>query len=116
MTYDEEFLKSLIRFTEASQTLFSNAQKVEREKMVCRAFLRCISVRFTEEEISKGPNEPVDIAFRLASFQISEILDQDRRRGLELQASVQKFEQASCVDDLLEPWKNSLPILFEDVA
>ena len=23
---------------------------------------------------------------------------------------------ASCADDVLEPWKNSLPILFEDVA
>ena len=113
---DEDFRKSLIRFTEASRTLFSNPQKVEREKMVCRAFLRCIGVRFSEEEISKGACEPVDIAFRGASFQISEVLDQGRRRGDELCASARKFGRDSRADDVLEPWKGSLPVSFNDVA
>lgn len=113
---DEEFRTSLIRFNEDSRTLFSNAHKLDRERMVCRAFLRCIGVPFTEEEIRKGQNEPVDIAFRSASFQITEILDEDRRRGNELSALDKKLRQANCASDFLEPWKTSVPISFEDAA
>lgn len=113
---DKEILGSLIQFTETSQNLFSNAQKVEREKMVCRMLLRCIGIHFAEEEISKGSNEPVDIEFRTASFQITEILDRGRRRSDELQEAVHRFRQASCANDVLEPWKSSSPISFEDMV
>jgi hypothetical protein len=113
---DEPFLQSLITFTTATQRLFSNAEKVEREKMICRSFLRCVSINFTEDEISKGASEPIDIAFRSAAFQITEILDHGRLRSIDIQQSAQAFKQAGCAEDVLEPWKSSVPISFEDVA
>ena len=51
--------------------------------MVCRAFLRCMGVGFSEDEIAVGAREPTDITFRGAEFQITEVLDEGRRRSLE---------------------------------
>jgi Putative endonuclease, protein of unknown function (DUF1780) len=115
---NEEYLQSLIRFTEGNRSLFSAGaeQQIERDKMVCRALLRCIGIQFIEEEVSKGLQEPVDISFRSASFQVTEILDRGRRRGDELRATSRKFRQTNRADDVAEPWENSLPIAFEDMA
>jgi Putative endonuclease, protein of unknown function (DUF1780) len=99
-----------------SARLFSNAQKVEREKMVCRAFLRCAGIQFSEDELLKGLNEPVDMSFRDGLFQITELLDTGRRRGTELRVRQQKCQSATSADDLLEPWEGSTPIALAEIG
>jgi len=59
----------------------SNAMKPEREKAVCRALLRCMSIHFFDNEIIVPVEEPVDVSYRTARFQIRELMEDDRRRG-----------------------------------
>ena len=66
-----EYLEALRRHSAETRRLFSNAQKAEREKMVCRAFLCCMGVGFSEEEIAVGASEPTDIAFSRGAFPIT---------------------------------------------
>ncbi|MBY5667457.1 DUF1780 family protein [Rhizobium leguminosarum] len=54
--------------SEATLDLFSNRNKTAREKMVVRAFLRCLDVEFSEDQLVVGPEEPVDISFKSARF------------------------------------------------
>lgn len=106
---DDEFLRNLRRHNESSRSLFSNKNKGEREKMTCRAFLRCINREFTEKEILKGPREPVDIAFCGAAFQIAEIIELGRQRSQELKEQKQRYREAKA-KDLIEPWRTPCPI------
>src|SRR6266478_4784422 len=73
--------------------LLSNKRKPEREQMVVRAFLRCLGVAFEEREILVGPEEPVDITFRTARFQVREILG-GYKRGVVLKARLEQYEAA----------------------
>ena len=57
---EREYLEALRRHSAETRRLFSNTQKAEREKMVCRAFLRCIGVGFSEDEMAVGAREPTE--------------------------------------------------------
>jgi hypothetical protein len=92
---DKKYLDALIRDIQDTRRLFSNTHKTEREKMICRAFLRCVGVvDFTENDLCIGPHEPIDIAFADAAFQITEVLDEGRRRTLENRERETKYQEA----------------------
>jgi len=95
--------------------LFFNKNKTVREKMVARAFLRCLGVKFSEDELVVGPEEPVDISFKSARFQIMEILG-DRKRGLELDEQSERYQKAKSINDVTGPWHDSEPLSFTDVS
>ena len=85
MDRDEaEYLDRLRDHTVETRRIFSNKMKPERERMVCRAFLRCLGVQFRDEEIVTSYTEPIDVIFRSAQFQIRELMEPDRKRGDEL--------------------------------
>jgi very-short-patch-repair endonuclease len=89
MERDEaEYLRKLQEHVAETRRLFSNTMKPERERMVCRAFLRCVGIKFCDQEIIASDTEPVDVVFRSAKFQIRELLGSDRKRGDELKDSV----------------------------
>jgi hypothetical protein len=77
--------------------------KPERERSVCRAFLRAIGVPFQEQELVAPTDEPADVAFRTARFQIREILKPDRRRGDEWKRKEKNYSEAKSLDDVTEP-------------
>lgn len=113
----DKYLEELIRYSEKTRGLFSNAQKSEREKMVCRGFLRCIDVQFQAREILVGATEPVDISFRSAAFQITEVLDEGRRRNDELREREEKYRKARSVEDVMElQGPSSEPLSFADMS
>jgi hypothetical protein len=113
---EREYLEALRRHSAETRRLFSNAQKAEREKMVCRAFLRCMGVGFSEDEITVGASEPTDIAFRGAAFQITEVLDEGRRRSLEHKELEIKYQIARSARDVMEPWRDPAPMEFPEMA
>jgi hypothetical protein len=111
-----ECLSALRRQVAETRRLFSNAQKPEREKMVCRAFLHSMGVGFSEDEISVGAIEPTDIAFRGAAFQITEVLDEGRKRSLEHEELEIKYQNARSARDVMEPWRNPEPMGFPEMV
>ena len=84
--------------------------------MVCRAFLRCIGVDFAEAELCIGSHEPIDIGFGQAAFQITEVLNEGRRRGVEHQERETKYRNARGARDVMEPWSNPAPMKFPEMV
>src|SRR3990172_12236151 len=85
MDRDEaEYLRGLQEHVAGTRRIFSNKMKPERERMVCRAFLRCLGIASDDKEVITSDTEPIDVIFRSAKFQIRELMEPDRKRGDEL--------------------------------
>lgn len=83
--------------------------------MVVRAFLRCIGEAFVDSEIVASREEPIDVRFRTADFQIMEIVA-DRKRGFDWRRRQDRYRDAQHVADVLEPYTPSQPMSFHDAA
>lgn len=88
----------------AADTLYflSNSLKPQRERAVCRAFLRTIGLRFAEPEIVAPCEEPTDVCFRHARFQVRDLL-MGRRRGDEWKQRQTKWNKAHRDSETAEP-------------
>jgi hypothetical protein len=101
---DKKYLKQLLgEVKETCHLLSSSEMKSERERMVCRAFLRCAGIPFTEEEIIASKVEPPDVLFDSARFEVRELMDADRQRHREWKKEVQRVEKAKSIDDVWCP-------------
>lgn len=112
---DNTFLAKLRQHADSARRLFSNPQKPRRERMVVRAFLRCIGETFEDSEIIASREEPIDVRFRAADFQIMEIVG-DNKRGLGWRQRQARYRDAQHVADVLEPYTPSQPMTFDDAT
>lgn len=99
---DEEFLAERRSALRESVAFFTSANKPERERITCTDFLRNLSVSFAESEVTSSADEPPDVVFRSARFEIKEILDPGRRRHDEYRAALERAESAAKASDLFE--------------
>jgi hypothetical protein len=83
---------------------FSNHARAERERAVCRAFLRCLGIPFTEAEIVAPAAEPVDVSFRDARFQMRDHRAPGAQPHAEWKARLARATQARSMDDAIGPW------------
>ena len=113
---DRDYIQKLVEHAGETRKLLSNARKTDRERMACAAFLRCLGITFETSELVPGRQEPVDIEFRKARFQLTEVIDEDRRRGDDWRERQTEYENARSPGDLLEPWKNPEPVSLADVV
>jgi putative endonuclease (uncharacterized protein DUF1780) len=65
-----EHIEKVMAEAREARSLWSNAKKPERERMVVRAFLRCIGISFSESEIRSREDDPPDVMFREARFEV----------------------------------------------
>lgn len=107
-TPERDFIKELINERKESICFFSNKCKSEREVWVVRHFLSQLRIEFSDEEITPSQNEPVDVIYSDARFQVKEILDENRRRGDEYRESLLKAENATSPSDLLEHYQPNM--------
>lgn len=84
--------------------------------MVVRAFLRCTGIEFTDDEISAVSDEPVDVAFRSARFQIMDIVGEHKRGLVWKERQQLLYEAAEGIADVMEPWTDSEPLSLEEVS
>lgn len=108
----KKYIEKLQTNAAETRTLLSNKQKPERERMVVRAFLRCIGEPFSGEEIQAGTDEPIDVVFRLARFQVREELG-GRKPDEEWRRREQTYKTAKCLSDLIQPYTPSMPISLQ---
>lgn len=101
---ETEYLEKLRKHASDTRAFLSNEMKPERERSVCRAFLRAIGVPFDEQELVAPTDEPADVVFRTARFQIREILEPNRRRGDDWKRKEQKYSEADSFDDVMESY------------
>ena len=76
MNHDrEEWLKAV----EDSIDFYSSGNKGASERWVCTEFLKNIGLHYEPAEVVSRADDPPDVIFRKASFEVKEILDRGRR-------------------------------------
>lgn len=111
---DPDWKDEHIRALKQSLEFFSNREKLNREKWVVRRLLHALKVEFYEEEMT-GADEPVDVSFRDARFQVKEIFDEGRRRTDEFKNKLEIVESANDYRELLEHY-DPIDISFTEVV
>ena len=112
---DKEYLKKLDAQASVTRELLSNKNKQDRERRICKAFLRCLDVEFRDQDMMSGPYEPIDIQFKSARFQIMEIMDEGRRRGDEYKELERKYSEAESLEDVETPYEPTFSISIGEI-
>lgn len=100
--YDKEFLAQRIKDLEDSVADYSPNNKQERERWVAEAFLKNLRIEHAKNEIVSPDDDPPDVIFRDARFEIKEIQDPDRRRHDEYKAELKRARTLTDPKDLLQ--------------
>lgn len=93
----------------------SNSGKLDRETWVARKLVGALGVQFSEDEVRKA-EEPADVAFRDARFQIKEILDPHRKRVDEYRAELSRLDHATEPSDMYTQYEPSDLTMFAAAA
>jgi len=101
---ESDFIKERVDAIKEAIHFISNNCKSDREVWVVRHFLSQLCIDFSNEEIHASSDEPVDVVYCDAKFQVKEIYDKGRKRGDEYKESLRKAKTAISASDLLEPY------------
>ncbi len=96
---DEEYLAAVRKAREESVRFFSPKNRRERELWVANEFLTNLGITFDQSELVHIKDDPPDVKFRAANFEIKEILDEGRRRHAK--ASLERAYVATSPSELL---------------
>jgi Putative endonuclease, protein of unknown function (DUF1780) len=102
-TPEQRVLDELARDAAEAASLFSNAGQALQERTAVAGLLRVFGIDFRNSEIEKRGPEPIDIWFRDARFQITEMLDTGRPRNLEVRQRSKRMSEAKSLQQLIEP-------------
>lgn len=109
MTDSDEInlIKERVQSLEESVQFFSAHNKTEREIWVANSFINNLNISFEESELLSPDQDPPDVIFRNARFEIKEILDPGRRRHAEYK---EKLEYAKTITDPKQLLREFTPI------
>ncbi len=100
---ESEILNQLREDADDARRLFSNPGQALQERTAVAGLLRVLGVSFEEREIVKRGPEPIDAWFREARFQVTEVLDPERRRNGEWRKIAERRHETRSLNDLVEP-------------
>ncbi|MNF57801.1 hypothetical protein D3C85_686760 [compost metagenome] len=98
---DSDYLRLLTRQAEQANAFLSNARKWERERWVCQRLLQALNVSHRLEEFSAAGQEPPDVLFREASFEVFFVLDEGRRLNDEWRIELERRRSAFSLSQLV---------------
>ncbi len=98
---DSDYLRLLTHQAEQANAFLSNARKWERERWVCQRLLQALNVPHRLEEFSAADQEPPDVLFRDASFEVFFVLDEGRRLNDEWRAELERRRSAFSLSQLV---------------
>lgn len=101
---DEDYLESRRKAIAESVEFFAPENKGQREIWVANAFLENLNVPLAESELVLVHDDPPDVFFRDAQFEIKEVMDPGRRRHTEYKDAQKKAHTAKSPEDLLTPF------------
>ena len=99
---EEEYIDSVRKDREESVKFFSSDNRAERELWVANEFLSNLGLSFLEKELEHVTDDPPDVRFNKAEFEIKEILDPGRRRHAEFKNALERAKNAKTTQELLE--------------
>ena len=111
-----KYIDNLIIHTKGSLKLFSadEKEKGKRERMLCAAFLMGLGIKFSTVDLESQRNDPPDVIFEEANFEVRELLNCGRRRGDEYKARYKTLKIAKTVEDTLLPIEWPDPISYKE--
>lgn len=98
---DSDYLRLLTHQAEQANAFLSNARKWERERWVCQRLLQALNVRHHLDEFGVSGQEPPDVLFREANFEVFFVLDQGRRLNDEWRAELDRRRSAFSLSQLV---------------
>lgn len=99
---NEEIINDHIEGLEASVRSFSSSEKHEGEIWIAEAFLKNLGLNYKLDELCIPENDPPDVVFRDADFEIKEILDPNRKRHKEYKDALLKAKSITDPKDILD--------------
>lgn len=102
---EQELISERIKALEASVQFYSNKHKAERELWVVRSFLENLRIPYSDGELTPVNNDPPDVRYKDAEFEIKEILDSGRRRHDEYKKELEKSRYAKSTDEFFKYFK-----------
>jgi len=112
---DQEFLEQRIKDLEASVAYFAPGNNQAKERYVAASFIENLRIPYSDGEITSPDDDPPDVVFRDARFEIKEILDPGRRRHDEYKAELERARTLTDPQDLFHmftPKDESLSEIF----
>jgi hypothetical protein len=98
---DSDYLRLLTHQAEQANAFLSNARKWERERWVCQRLLQALNVQHRLEDFSAAGQEPPDVLFREANFEVFFVLDEGRRLNDEWRAELERRRSAFSLSQLV---------------
>ncbi|TBV04724.1 DUF1780 domain-containing protein [Phytopseudomonas dryadis] len=98
---DSDYLRLLTHQAEQANAFLSNARKWERERWVCQRLLQAFNVGHRLEEFGAADQEPPDVLFREASFEVFFVLDEGRRLNDDWRAELERRRSAFSLSQLV---------------
>ncbi|MBA1244032.1 MULTISPECIES: DUF1780 domain-containing protein [Pseudomonas] len=98
---DSDYLRLLTTQAEEANALLSNARKWERERWVCQRLLQGLNIAYSTEEFLPVGQEPPDVLFRDANFEVFFVLDEGRRLNDEWREELQRRRSAFSLSQLV---------------
>lgn len=108
----DEYIQSL----EASIRFYSPEAKQERELWVVKSFLRNLDPAYPEDAVRSSVDDPPDVLFQDARFEVKEIMDAGRRRHTEYREELEKARAATSIFDMIAPFTSktiTIQAIFE---
>lgn len=113
---DDPWIKDRVEAIQKSAKFFCDPKrKGERELLTARGFLDTLGVTYSADEVVLHDDEPPDVVFRDARFEVKELLDQGRRRDDEYREAARRAARATSRRDLFEEW-DAEDVPLEQVA
>ena len=112
---ERKYIDDLIRHTKESIRFFSNEMKSDRERSVCAALLRCLGVNFFPDQIQANSNDPPDVFFKSACFEVIELYDKRRKRLDEYRDRLKELEKVKSISDTLVPFHLPKLISYQEL-
>jgi len=98
---DSDYLRLLTIQAEQANTFLSNARKWERERWVCQRLLQGLNIAHRNEDFLPAGQEPPDVLFRDACFEVFFVLDEGRRLNDEWREELQRRRSAFSLSQLV---------------
>jgi hypothetical protein len=117
---DSDYLRLLTSQAEQANAFLSNARKWERERWVCERLLQGLNIPYRPDEFAPAGQEPPDVLFREASFEVFFVLDEGRRLNDEWREELQRRRSAFSLSQLVRrearPKRIRAPELLQRLA
>ena len=98
---DSDYLRLLTIQAEQANAFLSNARKWERERWVCQRLLQGLNIPYRSEDFTPAGQEPPDVLFRDAAFEVFFVLDEGRRLNDEWREELQRRRSAFSLAQLV---------------